>query len=493
MERLVAETLASLETPARASDSAHRRAVERTVPIDGVEAKLLAYFAARPEAMYVRRGLTRQIRKLCWLVVALLCTALLLGAATAAAALEPGPGAIVNIFWALASLTGLNLLLFGLWLVVMVVLPERPSTHSLGAMAVELWQRLTRRTSREDIDAAARRALLGRLMRPPAGRWIASGLTHGLWLAYGLGAVVTCLLVLSTRHIVFVWETTILVPEDFRLILVVFGTLPSALGFSTPDAAQIAAAEWSGGRAPAFQNADVWSGLLLGGLVTYGVMPRLLALAVSLLRGAKHLRHPLDLARPEFARLIPELAPVMRHSEVISPDDGPSAAKSTQLAGDEHGFALPDPPSSGAVALLGWEIAPPAAGWPPPMAGAGRILDLGCLEDRAALRDAMAVARDENVVRILVVCDLTITPDRGSVASLLELRRSAPAPAMLILSREAAARRRLKESEMRARTADWVAAGHAAGISLDHIVKLDLDRFAATDRQRFARLVGTDA
>lgn len=461
--------------------------------MDGVEAKLLTYFAARPEALPARRSLSRQRRRLRGVIAGLLFAAFLAGAGTAAAALQPGPGAVVNILWCLLSLIGLNLVLLGLWLAVIVVLPERPATHSLGAMAVGLWQRLARRTSGDPIDAAARRALLGRLTRPPAGRWIASGVSHGLWLGYGLGAIAMCLVVLSTRHLVFVWETTILAPGDFRGILTVLGWLPANLGFSTPDAAQINAAEWTGGTPPLSQNAEAWSGLLLGGLMAYGVIPRLLALGVSLLRAVIYLRRPLDLGRPEFARLIPELAPVMQRSEVIAPaddDDAPNAVRPPPAGGPADD--LPDPPPAGPVALLGWEIAPPAAGWPPP-SRAARLLDLGLLEERSALDAALAAARKANAVRILVVCDLTVTPDRGVVAGLRELCGSASAPVMLILSREASARRRLGDSSLRARTADWVAAAHAAGVSLDHIVAIDLDRFTAEDRRRFVRLAGVEA
>jgi len=490
MERLIAETLARLEAPTQAPPSAHRRALEHAASVDGVEAKLLTYFAARPEALPARRSLSRQMRRMRWLAAGMVFAAFLVGAGTAAAALQPVPGAVVNILWCLLSLVGLNLVLFGLWLVVIVVLPDRPATRSFGAMAVGIWRRLARRTSGDAIDAAARRALLGRLTRPPSGRWIASGVSHGLWLGYGLGAVAMCLVILSTRHIVFVWETTILAPEDFRKILAVLGALPASLGFSTPDAAQINAAEWTGGAPPLSRNAEAWSGLLLGGLTAYGVIPRLLALGVSWLRAAICLQRPLDLGRPEFARLIPELAPVMRRSEVMATDDkgdAPDALRPPAAGGLADD--LPDPPPAGAVALLGWEITEPEVGWPPP-AGAERILDLGLLEDRHALDEALAAARKANVVRILVVCDLTVTPDRGVVAGLRELCGAASAPVVLILSREASAARRLGSTSLRARTADWVAAAHAAGISLDHVVTVDFDRFKATDRRRFAHLAG---
>ena len=493
MDRLVAETLARLGEAAGIPAALQQRALQRAESVDGVEAKLLAYFAARPEAIEARRCLTRQMRYLRWLFTGLLLLALIAGGVTAMAALRPVEGQVVNILWALSGLIGLNLLLFALWLVVIVLLPDRPATHSLGAAAVGLWRRLMRRDAGGGLETAARNALLGRMMHPPAGRWLASCLSHGLWLGFGTGALAMCLVILSTRHIVFVWETTILLPEDFRAIITALGAAPAALGFSTPDEARIVAAEWTGGSPPATQDAAAWSGLLIGALMVYGILPRLLALAFSAGRAVRGLRRPLDLADPQFARLIPELAPVMRRSQVIDADSEPGdSAVETSLLDEALERHLPAPPPPGPVAILGWEHAPPEAGWPPLTEEAG-LLDLGLLEDRSELAEAMASAREAKVVRILVACDLTVTPDRGSIAALRDIRRAAQAPPVLLLSRKVAAQRRLGDGGLRERTADWVGAAHAAGFPLDHILTLDLDRLPPEDRRSLARLAGSTA
>jgi len=157
MERLIAETLARLEAPTQAPPSAHRRALEHAASVDGVEAKLLTYFAARPEALPARRSLSRQMRRMRWLAAGMVFAAFLVGAGTAAAALQPVPGAVVNILWCLLSLVGLNLVRFGLWLVVIVVLPDRPATRSFAAISRCTGIATCRRKSHSDMAGVRRR------------------------------------------------------------------------------------------------------------------------------------------------------------------------------------------------------------------------------------------------------------------------------------------------------------------------------------------------
>jgi len=488
-DRLLAETLAHCLSGA-AVGAGHRRALAAAEAQRGVEDKLIAYHRAMPEAAPARRSLTRQLRLLRVVVAALMLVALLAGAATAATALGPGGGAPVNIFHLLASLLGLHLLLLLLWLAVIAFAPEQPAGRSLGAGAIWLWRRLSRMAAKEELPTAAAGALTHRLMAPPAGRWTASVLTHGLWLGYLGGALAMTLVGLSTEHIVFIWETTILGAEEFAAAIGALGVVPAALGFPAPDAAEIAAARLQGGTTLQAQDPRPWSGLLVGCLVGYGLLPRTLALLACLGLARRALARPLDLADPAFARMIPALAPVMRRSEILDRDTD-TAGDRPPASAHPAGMASSDPPPpTGPVAVLGWEIAMPACGWPPPGGGAD-VIDLGLCESREDLATAAGRARSAGAERLLAVADLTVTPDRGVQAGLAEMAAAAGADRLfLVLTREGALRRRLSEDESRERIADWVAAAHAAGLRLEHVLAVDLDALGPHERRRFARMTG---
>ncbi|MCE7766728.1 DUF2868 domain-containing protein, partial [Pseudomonas putida] len=73
------------------------------------------------------------------------------------------------------------------------------------------------------------------------------------------------------------WETTILGADTFVALTQALGALPALLGFRVPDVAMIRA---SGDSQPALELArQAWAGWLLGVLLAYGIVPRLLLAA----------------------------------------------------------------------------------------------------------------------------------------------------------------------------------------------------------------------
>uniref|UniRef100_UPI002B1E1CA9 DUF2868 domain-containing protein n=1 Tax=Pseudomonas oryzihabitans TaxID=47885 RepID=UPI002B1E1CA9 len=128
------------------------------------------------------------------------------------------------------------------------------------------------------------------------------GLVHGLWLLILGSALATLLALLSGRSYLFVWETTLLGSDTFVLLTQGLGALPHLLGFPLPDPASIAA---SGDAAsPLAAARQAWAGWLLGVVLVYGLLPRLLLTLLCLWRwqrGRQRLR--LDVERPGYLHL----------------------------------------------------------------------------------------------------------------------------------------------------------------------------------------------
>ncbi|MBU2012219.1 MAG: DUF2868 domain-containing protein, partial [Gammaproteobacteria bacterium] len=232
---------------------------------------------------------------------ALALLAVFTGAGLAFAALGDGQRP-VNVFWALGSLLGLNLLTLLGWLLGLLFAGD-----SGGALG-RLWLWLSEKLARDARAAQLAPALLSVLHQHRLGRWLLGVGVHGLWLLAMGSALLTLLALLATRRYGFVWETTILGESAFVGLTQALGALPALLGFSVPDAGQIRASGALGGDLEGARQ--LWAGWLVGVLLIYGVLPRLLLAGFSLWRwrrGRAALK--LDLNLPAYRLLRERLQP----------------------------------------------------------------------------------------------------------------------------------------------------------------------------------------
>lgn len=447
--------------------------------------------------------------------------ALALGAGSALALMASAPsgyGAAVptNFFLLYGSLLGPHALMLVAWLAALLVLPSRGSGSSLGSSSLggslgggilALVRRLSRWTLKQPLEAAAARAFALVMTGSPAGRWLVSALSHGLWLGYLAGCSAMVFLLLSTRQVGFAWETTILSAEDYIALTRALAAAPGWLGFPAPDAQQIAQSQIPLAAAATSAAADrAWAGLLLGSLVVYGVLPRLVLVLLCLGLGRRAIRrYRLDTSRPGFARLQERLAPLAQTTGVIDADqDGPAATAAPLSVGKaaeaDAAAAVPGPAQGvgdGPVAILAFESEPPARGWPQPASGLG-WLDCGSIEDRADR--ARVRARLRAAVRpprlLVLACSLLTAPDRGVGAFLAEFAGEAGLPLALLLSQDRHYRARApgdeaaKASAVGQRIADWRQIALAAGIPAANIAVIDLDQPTAATRQRLQVWLG---
>lgn len=339
-----------------------------------------------------------------WALAALWLCACLAGIGTAAAVLGQGQ---VNLALALLGLLGLHALTFLIWLGSW--LPGLPDSTALS----RLWLWLTRRLVRGPDAALAAQAFLSLLGRARAWKTAIGLISHGAWAAAFLGALPTLLLLLSARRYTFHWETTLLSPDAFVGATRALGSLPGLLGFPAPGDTQIAASLGAQPLAAGVQ-AD-WSLWLIGCVVVWGLLPRLLALFACVLHLQRRLAGlTVDPGLPGWLDLRERLLPTHANLGI----DRPAPAL--------DGMAGPITPVvavDGRAAVLAYELGPDLA-WPLDGLPAG-VVDLGrcdSREDRARIRALLGAPP----AHLLFVCDARLTPDRGAAAWLDELRRSCP-------------------------------------------------------------------
>lgn len=354
-----------------------------------------------------REGLDASIRN--WsaaarLILVVLCgAALLAGAGAAVGALGDGSRQI-NILLALAALLGLNTLTLAFWLMSFLV------QGAGGAWLGESWLWLTRKLARGPNATLVPRALAEILGRAHALRWLLGGVSHALW-AIALSAMLLAMLaLLSARRYSFNWETTLLSPDVFVSLTRILGWLPAQLGFSMPTEAIVRA---SGSLQALPEPAQaLWSGWLLGCIVVYGLLPRVLALFLCLAMTRRRLAGlRLDTSLPGYAELRDRLAPASEHAGIDAPAPADQPARKAI-------HAPPDQPLDQPI-LVGIEL-PPDLAWPPGPLAPG-VADLGVIDGRTQRNALLDRLQQHAPERLLMVCDAQQTPDRGTTAMLAEL------------------------------------------------------------------------
>lgn len=347
-----------------------------------------------------------------WLLMAL---AVLSGAGLGLAALGDGQRP-VNVFWALGSLLGLHLVMLAGWAIGLVLAGDGNAT--LG----RLWLWLSEKFARDAQAAQLAPALLIVLQRQRLNRWALGVLVHGLWLLALLSALGGLLALLATRRYGFVWETTLLSSNTFVTLTQTLGALPQLLGFSTPAVELIRA---SGADAVAEESArQAWAVWLLGLLLTYGVLPRALLAAVCAWRwrrGRAALR--LDLNLPGYSLLRERLQPSSERLGVT--DAAPELLATVQSA---HGAVA----SEGAV-IVAIEL-DSRRPWPPALPK--DVADAGVIDSREQRQHLLDQLSRFPPARLAIACDPRRSPDRGTLALLAELARSAGQTRVWLLAAE---------------------------------------------------------
>ncbi|WP_236192219.1 DUF2868 domain-containing protein [Pseudomonas glycinae] len=396
---------------------------EHAGPLDDLEANRLARAAGgdlpgriQRRALWLaeRDGLTSALKH--WLqgarlaLLLLAIFAVLSGAGLAFAALGQTP---VNVFWALGSLLGLNLILLLSWSLGLIFAGEH------GATLGRLWLWLSEKLARDAKAAQLAPALLLMLQRKKLNRWALGTLVNGLWLLAMFSALVLLLTLMATRRYGFVWETTILSAETFINMTQALGAMPALLGFNVPTVDMIRA---SGDTALNIESArQAWATWLVGVLVVYGVLPRLLLALFCFWRwnsGKAALR--LDLNLPGYAQLRERLMPTSERLGITDPE--PAQLHRVESTVGEHA-------SDGAL-LVAIELDDQHP-WPPTLPK--NVSNAGILDSRESRNKLLEQLSRFPPARLAIACDPRRSPDRGSLALIAGLARNATATRVWLL------------------------------------------------------------
>lgn len=375
--------------------------------------------AARNLALADRLGLpaaaARWVQGAKWSAVALALLAIISGWLAARATVShPAP---INLFWALTGLLGLQWVTLILWLVSLV------PGFRLGSVPLRLMLRAGNWWSQRASAPAANagvvppaallpRSAVGMVQRAKLMPALGGLLSHLWWWLLMSSVLVTLLLLFATERYTFTWATTLLSPEVFLRFTQGLGSLPAVLGFPLPDADLVNRTVSGSTVTP--QEQALWSQWLLGCIVVYGWLPRLIAGLVCLawLLARRHALAP-DWSATEMAVQCARLGDTHVAPQIVDPDPGtlpttrytPPAAASRPTR--RHSMAV------------GLEL-PDDIPWPPADLG-DATGNAGNMTDRAQRNAVLARLREQAPDTLWIAVDGRQTPDRGTLATLKEL------------------------------------------------------------------------
>jgi hypothetical protein len=383
-------------------------------PLDDSKARLLAQQERTPLAKVISRaqslshsiGLTTTITTLSaagWFAIFfILIAAVIAGTSMALTALGTGTQP-VNIVWALISLLGLNTLSLILWCLALL------SPTASGGRLVQLWPWLTRKLARGPNMGLAVQAWWSVWRQAHATRWLLSTGTHLIWMTLSVAATLTLLLALSTRQYDFVWETTVLSSEVFVRWIGYLSVIPQWLGFAVPDHEMVRAS-----NSVSQQNAELsrrlWSGLLLGCLLIYGVLPRVLLGLLSVLILKRHSRLEPDLTSPYYSAVLSRMSSFDVQTDTKQPLE---SILKKGLDRNEN-----DPWNSEHL-LIAIEL-DPTDEWPPE--GIGAALSFASpVDSRESRQQTLLNTANARPHSLVVACDARHSPDRGTLRLIADL------------------------------------------------------------------------
>lgn len=221
---------------------------------------------------------------------------------------------VVNFFYVLASLLGFNTFMLVIWLGWLLFSP-RSKPSFFGAF----FSPSTLVRSKDTITQTAVELYEDEL-KYTGTKWYISRISHQFWLASLLGMLVSLILLLLVKNYSFVWESTLLQDSAVVALVKIMAWLPNLVGFPTPSPQDIITAQMNPETTPQMV-AFRWAMLLIGSLIMYGIVPRLIAWLFSLIM-VRSSRQKLDIKQPYYQKIID-----FWQRKVIDPDDSPTELK----------------------------------------------------------------------------------------------------------------------------------------------------------------------
>lgn len=414
---LFAETIRIIEQDGPLEDQeVMREAFHRAT---GAEERLLMRASLLATRLQLDRELMRW-RSVAWVIVLLLTLLAFLSVYGIAVAVI-GSGRTVNAVTAFFVSLALPTFTLVIWVVAVLSHGGGRVFGHLSFGNILLWLLARLPGERHPQGLAMAHAAYGLLQRWRLLPWALGAVSHAVWAGAFVLLLATLAFAFAFHTYRLTWETTILDAGFFVRFVTFTGTLPAWLGFPLPDLATL--------RDPSAPGTDhrAWAWWLIGGVFTYGLLPRgVLGLAswAAWRRGMRRVH--LDTSDPYYRKLLARLDG-MEQSRIEDVERRFEA---------EHGAGpVPSAGMNDYGALVGFEL-PPEVAWPPqPMPAQLALVEriAGTAAERRALLDRLGNLRPR---MLLVVCHAASTPDRGTERFLREAARHAARVALLLAAAE---------------------------------------------------------
>lgn len=319
----------------------------------------------------------------------------------------------VNVLIALVALLGIPTVSLLLWGMSFFIASDGASTDRSSFGVSHIWLWLSQRMVKGPDQNLLLNALFGFSSRQHLLRWVLSAVNHWLWVLALLSATVTVLALLAAKRYSFNWETTLLSADSFVTLVQSLGVLPGFFGFLTPTETII---RQSDGLQLLPASAQVqWSSWLVGCLIVYGVLPRVLVLVISLFM--LRLRKRNLTVNSQQSGLIELRQRLIPFSESVGID---AEAGVDQVPEVEILPARPEKKVS--TVVVGIELSADQP-WPPFTNHSSLPLwqDAGLVDSREQRAELLTLLMQGGFEHVILCVDAQQTPDRGVIAWLVEL------------------------------------------------------------------------
>lgn len=311
----------------------------------------------------------------------------------------------LNFFLILAGVLGMNSIMLLVWLASVGLNFKSGNWIS---------NPITWRRGKDPVSQAVLRLYTEQWQRPST-RWLIGKTSHSLWLAALAGMLVSVLLLLLVRQYTFNWESTLLTNSASVKAVGWLSWLPSKAGFPTPDAQAVLQGRLNSN----ITDARAWSGLLVGSIVCYGILPRLAAwIACKIMLGISRARLPLD--KPYYQKIIQQW-----QTKIVDED-----TQSERVEVVSPKIRLNDAPKWAVMLETRW----PDDTWFVHALGQDWI-DKGTADSRDRV-NALVAELKQHSAQLLIGVRAHTVPDRGILRQITQLAQAAEGGAVVQLLAE---------------------------------------------------------
>ena len=384
----------------------------------------------------------RQYNQARWICLAI---AVLLGGLAASQAVSES--SILNIYWLLVVLLGFNTISLLLWICGIIFNLQSLSNGIVAQLAC--WLPYRRKTE-PTVASLASLAWWESCLTGLVGKWRISVMTHQFWFAYLVTGLILLILLMLAKQYNFIWGTTLLPDSALPRLTQILGTPLEAIGLKIPDDSQAIDSRIGAGH----QDADTrtaWASFLIGSVLFYGILPRLLVFGFSLMMlKCSERRFRLDLYLPYYIELRQQLMARATRSEIIDADPN-AGLNPTEVVHPPENIAIP----ANALAL-GIEL-DAATQWPESIHCRLNIIDQDTHDD------AIVLMKNFNGPLLLGVAAHRL-PDRGVQRLIKDLvGNSRVKPWLILLNKPSIA-------VTSAREFSWFRLAESCGIPAEHVI-----------------------